>query len=336
VDGSPIFIVGCPRSGTALLRNLLRSHPRLTFPDESHFIPRFYKAYGNPANSDEARLLAEKILSLKWVINWELELDPDDFIACRSYRDLVSHIFEVWAEKQKKPRWGDKTPRYVSEIPTLLEIFPDGQIIHIYRDGRDVAMSWIRAGFGPMNTYVAATSWRNLVKKGRSDGGTLRSQNYMEIRYESLLSDPRNTMKNICTFLGETFVEDLLTPSASSRQLSKKWFGKRPSLSFSQSKLNASNFGKWEVEMNETDRLLFESIAGNLLQELGYKTELRRRKITVAEKWLWKIHDLCKLFLRRLNRRDTVKWLYTFAILHFTSFIHAIGLPRNSKIPSDE
>ncbi len=40
---SPIFIVGCSRSGTSLLRNLLRAHPHLTFPGESHFIPVFYK-----------------------------------------------------------------------------------------------------------------------------------------------------------------------------------------------------------------------------------------------------------------------------------------------------
>ena len=43
-SGSPIFIVGCDRSGTTLLRDLLRSHPRLTFPRESHIFPAFYRA----------------------------------------------------------------------------------------------------------------------------------------------------------------------------------------------------------------------------------------------------------------------------------------------------
>jgi Sulfotransferase family len=64
---APIFIVGCPRSGTNLLRDLLRSHPRLAFPGESHFIPEFYKGYGDPKNEREARRLGARILRVNWV-----------------------------------------------------------------------------------------------------------------------------------------------------------------------------------------------------------------------------------------------------------------------------
>lgn len=62
---SPIFIVGCPRSGKTLLRNLLRSHRNIAIPPESHFIPKFYKAFGNPSNEREAYQLANRILSLE-------------------------------------------------------------------------------------------------------------------------------------------------------------------------------------------------------------------------------------------------------------------------------
>lgn len=67
IDKSPIFIVGCPRSGTGLIRNLLRSHPNLTFPGESHFIPGFFKTYGDPKSEGEARELAARILNLEWI-----------------------------------------------------------------------------------------------------------------------------------------------------------------------------------------------------------------------------------------------------------------------------
>src|SRR5262249_20192115 len=152
---SPIFIVGCPRSGTALLRDLLRSHPRLSFPGESHFIPALYRGYGDPNNEREACALASRILESAWVKAWGLALEPSAFAGERSYAKIVSRIFEAWAEKERKPRWGDKTPRYVVEIPLLMKLFPDAKILHIIRDGRDVALSWISAGFGPRNVFTA-------------------------------------------------------------------------------------------------------------------------------------------------------------------------------------
>ena len=36
-DNTPFFLVGCVRSGTTLLRDLLRAHPRLECPEETHF-----------------------------------------------------------------------------------------------------------------------------------------------------------------------------------------------------------------------------------------------------------------------------------------------------------
>jgi len=138
-SGSPIFIVGCARSGTTLLRDLLRAHPRLTFPIESHFIPAFGKAYGDPRSAREAIRLARRILNFGWVRPWGLPLAPEDFADCRSYRQVVCRLFEAWARQENKPRWGDKTPRYVLWIPELVALFPGAKIIHIYRDGRDVA-----------------------------------------------------------------------------------------------------------------------------------------------------------------------------------------------------
>jgi hypothetical protein len=88
MSDSPIFIVGCPRSGTNLLRDLLRSHPHLAFPDESHFIPEFYSGYGDPKNEHEARSLAARILNLHWVQAWRLELDLSLFANDRSYRRM--------------------------------------------------------------------------------------------------------------------------------------------------------------------------------------------------------------------------------------------------------
>ena len=70
--GGPFFIVGSPRSGTGLLRDLVRAHPAIEIPSESHFIPAFFHGYRDPLSERTARTLARRILALRWVRAWRL------------------------------------------------------------------------------------------------------------------------------------------------------------------------------------------------------------------------------------------------------------------------
>jgi hypothetical protein len=306
----PIFIVGCSRSGTGLLRNLLRSHPRLAFPNESHFIPRLFRAYGDPRTDREARRLAATILSLSWVKSWGLSLEPAQFAPYRSYREVVSRIFEEWARWQGKPRWGDKTPEYITEIPALLELFPSCRILHIYRDGRDVALSWMEHAQGAKNLLTAATYWKHRVSTGRDVGARLRSDTYLEVRYETLLSRPRETMQGVCEFLDEPFAEEVLAPTVHPYDPDPAIFGTRKYLVPAGEILNA-NRGKWKQAMSLSDRVLFESVAGDLLRGLGYETEGLGRRITGLERFGWRVHHRSLFLLGRLNTGRKRRWLPT-------------------------
>src|SRR4051794_28172751 len=52
----PIFVVGMPRSGTKLLRDLLNQHSRISIPEvETHFLPLFIKKYGKDFNFNSDR-----------------------------------------------------------------------------------------------------------------------------------------------------------------------------------------------------------------------------------------------------------------------------------------
>ncbi|HVY55495.1 MAG TPA: sulfotransferase [Thermodesulfobacteriota bacterium] len=302
---SPIFIVGCPRSGTKLIRDLLRSHPNITFPHESQFIPRFYRLYGDPTDDKDVVRLARVILGLYWIKAFGLSLSPDSFAGCRSYGEVVSRVFGEWAAKEGKPRWGDKTPQYVTDIPALVEIFPSCKIIHIYRDGRDVAMSYIKEWFGSANVYSAAAVWKRMVTKGRFDGACAGPDRYMEVRYETLLDRPRETMEEVSEFIGEPFDEAMLAPSFidSGLNLSK------PGGYGTKTVILGSNQGKWRNEMPLGDRAVFESVAGDLLAELGYETEGAGRPLGVHERFIWRAQDLYKFVNKRLRREGMIDWL---------------------------
>jgi hypothetical protein len=318
-NGSPIFIVGCPRSGTGLIRNLLRSHPRLTFPGESHFIPGFFRAYGNPGSGREASELAERILKLEWIKSWGLALDPSQFAYCRSYAEIVAGIYTEWARKENKVRWGDKTPQYVAEIPTLLEVFPNSKIIHIIRDGRDVALSWLRVNFGPENVFTAASDWKRFVEAGRSYGSSAQPGTYMEIFYEQLVEEPRESLERVCAFLDEPFSDDIVKPNPLERNFREPKFGKRSPTYASQTEIVGTNPGKWREKMSGRDRVIFESVAGDLLASLGYQTEGITRKITKREQLFWKTHHLFLWSLARLDAGEKGKWLKTDLFLRWTN-----------------
>lgn len=321
---SPIFIVGCPRSGTTLLRDLLRSHPRLTFPFESHFIPHLYQRYGNPNTEREACRLGAKILGIHWIKDWSLPLEPSDFAEARTFRQMLSILFEAWSSKEGKPRWGDKTPHYVCHIPVLLDIFPSAKVIHIYRDGRDVALSWLRTGLEPRNIYTAAVKWRRYVTAGRSAGETLPADSYMECCYEELITSPRLVMKTVCAFINESFTESVLKPNKLKRLFQRRRiFG--GSRWLVKNTIVRNNSNKWKTQMSLSNRGLFESVAGDLLKTLGYETENLARPVPAVMRLLYQVHHQIGWVGSRLNTRRLPALLRTALRLHLAR----IRTPKN-------
>jgi hypothetical protein len=289
-----VFIVGCARSGTTLLRDLLRSHPRLAFPGESNFLPLFYRAFGDPHTDREARRLAARVLRLQWVRPWNVSLTPSSLAHCRSYAELVSALYEDVAHREGRPRWGDKTPNYALEIPTLLELFPHAKVIHIYRDGRDVALSWRAIPLGPHDVVNAALRWKRRVIAGRRDGSRFPGS-YHEVRYQGLLSRPEETMKNVCAFLGEDYTEDVLRPT---RQEDPT-----PPVA-SHAEIVTANWAKWKFAMTQDERARFEWAAGDLLRSLGYETEGIGRRAPIR-RVAGKIRTSSRLFVRSLGSPQT-------------------------------
>jgi hypothetical protein len=291
----------------------------LTFPAESHFIPLFYEVYGDPANDTEAYSLASKILNLEWVREWELALDASQFSSYRSYAEIVSKIYQEWTRKENKHRWGDKTPQYVTEIPVLLKLFPDCKIIHIIRDGRDVALSWLHVNFGPENIFTAAKQWKYFVSSGRNFGSKLPPETYFEVSYEALINHPRDILERTCIFLNEPFSDEILRPSPLERGFRDPIFGTRKPKYASGTEIVKANLGKWRKKMSSFDRTIFESVAGDLLASLGYETEGAVRRITRAEQMFWRTHHSFWWLLARLDAGDKMKWIKTDFLFHWAA-----------------
>ena len=200
---APVFVVGVPRSGTTLLRQMLRGSRTLAIPRESHFVPRALEAPTPTAALDV-------VLSSPKLTTWEI--DPDAVrrraASAADPAAVVRAAFETYAEAQGRRRWGDKTPGYVAHIDLLARAFPDALFVHIVRDGREVADSLREQQWGPPDLLIAGYAWRTWVSAGRDAGERLGPSRYHELAYEELAAAPAEALTRVCEFLDEEVVLD--------------------------------------------------------------------------------------------------------------------------------
>ena len=214
--GNPFFIISCPRSGSSLLSRMLDAHPRLAVPFESHLFNTFYpwlKYYGDLKDQGATELLIQDILSTDVMRDWHPSVDKASVLSMlrvRSFGGVVDAIMRSWAKTQNKQRWGDKTPEHVFYSSNILECFPNSKFIHIVRDGRDVAISLIRARFGPKTVYSAARRWESYLNEIEKLKRSISPSSFFQLHYEDLLHDPQKILADVCEFLGEEFKQEML------------------------------------------------------------------------------------------------------------------------------
>ncbi len=271
--GAPFFIVGAQRSGTTMLRLMLNQHSELCVPFETVFIPEFYDRipdYQGPGGETRIEELLDDIIADPWVRKGDLIPDREAVLDKRpsDYAELVDAIFRTFAERQDKEIWGDKTPTYVEHIDVLDRLFPDCRVIHLVRDGRDVALSLSGISWGSRNLVRNAAEWRWKVVMGRKMGNMLRDR-YLEIPYEKLVAAPGETLASVCGFLGVPFEEEMLAyPDAAAAAMPEK------SLKWHRSSVSAPNPDKvdvWRTKMDASDRIVFDQVAGDALESFGYE-----------------------------------------------------------------
>ena len=267
------IIVGCGRSGTTLLRVLLDSHPELAIPDESNVLPvlaRRREVYERPDGFARDRFV-EHLFTERSIRRWGIvEDDLLEVFEADPPRDLVGAIrcvYDAYARLRGKPRAGDKTPRYVLELPLLADLLPEARFVHVIRDGRDVALSYLDVDFGPRSVGEAAVSWQERVDAGRRTGEVLGAERYVEVRYEDLLADVEGVVRSLCDWLDLRFEPAMLR------------YHEREDLAATGAMWKYRNVTRpptpglrdWRTQMDRRDLERFEALAGPTLQAAGYE-----------------------------------------------------------------
>ena len=119
-------------------------------------------------------------------------------------------MFALYTSRQGKARYAEKTPINVLHIELLADVFPEARFIHLIRDGRDVALSYLDTDFGASSLPEAAVQWRRFVRKGRRSGARVGAHRYQEVRYEDLVADPDTVLRSLCEFIDLPFDPSML------------------------------------------------------------------------------------------------------------------------------
>jgi hypothetical protein len=304
------FFVGCDRSGTTLVRAMFDSHPNMAVPGESFFIVPM--AYNRKRYEEGRGFATDLFLSdlfkqpgfLKWNLSKERVMNALAFPPPENYAEAIQRLFCLYAQVHGKSRFGDKTPPYVRNIPLLAQLFPEARFVHIIRDGRNVALSIQEIGIrsGPRrykNIGECAIHWKDRVELGRNAGQQIGPDRYLEVRYEDLVEEPERIVRLLCQFRYEDLVEE---PERIVRLLCQfvdlefhdqmlRYFERAETvvISFKNPAVQKNiflpptkNIRDWRSQMPKGDLVLFEMIAGDLLQELGYgRAVIKRPKISI-------------------------------------------------------
>lgn len=265
-----MIVLGVRRSGTTLLRVMLDRSPELAVPDESYFVPqlaRRHRGIVDPAS------FVDDLRRLPTLAEWGL---PADAVAARLRPGMttgaaIAAVFEAYAAERGKPRWGDKTPLYMQHLPLLERLFPEASFVHLIRDGRDAALSFLSVPAGIMTEgwgYARdatgfACQWATEVRAARALGERVGPARYLELRYEALVADPAGELGRTCSFAGLEYDEAMLGyvgRTDSARKAHQQRLNEPP----------RAGVRDWSAEMAVADREAFEAVAGDLLAELGY------------------------------------------------------------------
>lgn len=254
----PIFVVGAPRSGTSFLGGCLGALPSVSY----HREPVVMKAVGQHV--------------------WRGEWSPDH--ARRVYRIVYRSLLGLHLAGDL--RLMEKSPQNVFIVRSLAEAFPDAQFVHIVRDGRDAAVSylekpWVRQVFawtrrrdpggqpyGPFAPYWVEDDrrgefesasdlhrsvwvWRRHVEAALEGGEHLPDDRWTEVRYEDLQADPHTEGDRLADFLGVDV-------------------GERGRLHEALDAADPGSVGRWRSRLDEPGLDVVEREAGKLLSRLGY------------------------------------------------------------------
>lgn len=282
---SPVAIGGCGSSGTNLLRRMLDAHPEMACGEEMSVfdrphtyrmdiqeLRRMYRNQEFGKMEEELtfpirRADGDTYFGLRRGNHGETYHRPAEIQALLEEAEDVANFWNLffthYARKEGKRRWAEKTPNNIFCARRFLEFYPEGRFIHMLRNGRDVCLSLIDRRNTP--PAVALTRWILSIEAARDIRGHERCY---EVRYENLVTDPEQTLRDLFAWLGMEYTDEVLDFHEG---VDHKW-------GYADSPVHTKSLGRWERQREDLDEPVRRMLGIGLrshLERMGYNPSPR-------------------------------------------------------------
>lgn len=289
---TPVQMIGTQRSGSNLLRLMLNQLQEVSAPHPPHILERFfpllpaYNDLNNPKNFDQ---LAHDVCKLVEYnpVPWIGFKPVSSAVIARCKKPLLTEIFrvlyELRAESENARIWICKSLVNIRFAHQLEECGVNPLYIHLYRDGRDVALSFKKAIVGEKHIYHIALQWKEEQEASLLLADQLGSSRVIKVCYENLLHNPESELRKLCSFIGAEYSSVALDYYHSEESHNTALSGVM--WKNVENPIMSDNYNKYTKELSSDDILLFEQVAGDTLQKLGYPLRFpeSEKKILSAE-----------------------------------------------------
>lgn len=299
----PLFIGGCPRSGTTLLASLLDTDNIYVVTPESPFKRQVLIEFAE--SEPRTDRLISVLKAMPKFTTWSLDLGRDGELhgqlrVASNPAEFLVALVRAFAQRStpspgdpaKSLVWVDHTPDNLLLISELHACFADARFVHLVRDGRAIAASHRNTDWGPMNAAAAANMWNKYIAAGLSAEFGLSRERLFRIRYEDLVMRAGHSIDQVKS--------RLTLPSGQFRRSSSEhWV---PDYTRSQhalvgSPLDPTRINAWTQVLSQREVEIFEAMTAETLTNLGYPlncgstarprstVETVRQTLTSAARW---------------------------------------------------
>ena len=273
---SPIFIVGTQRSGSNLLRLMLNESKEIFAPHPPHILKTFFpllSLYGDFRKYENHIRLVSDVCEFvkKNPVEWDVIPNKESVaerVKSRKLIDIMARIYEFGAEAKGANYWCCKSMANVAFLPEIYKVLPNAKFIYLYRDGRDVALSFAKAFVGEKHVYSVAKQWEKDQSFALKFKEKCPENQFFSLQYETFIQSPESELKRLCAFLGVVFQPEMMRyyqskESQKAAESGEMWKNVvKPVLS--------GNHLKFLTESPPEQIRIFEMEAGETLRRLGY------------------------------------------------------------------
>lgn len=276
---APVFVIGCGRSGTTLLYHMILSAGNFAvYRTESNAINLLEPRFGDLSVSRHKRNLLEAWYNSRLYTLSGLDRDQIGKMVMADVRnggDFLRVIMEQMCRQQGVERWADCTPEHILHLPRIKQTIPNALIVHIIRDGRDSALSTDKQGYirrlpwdRRPGVMACGLYWEWMVNTGRRDGRLL-GDDYIEVHFEELVTNPRETLARLGSFIQHELDYDRIKSTGiGSVSEPNTSFKAKPGQEFSPVQ-------RWKTSYTPEDLATMEVLIGDTLRDLGYELETK-------------------------------------------------------------